>query len=54
MERSMAIKENAVELLNKQLALRAKKNQFGIIVGFIGYRTVFASRTRTANDTQAS
>jgi DNA repair photolyase len=32
MERSMAVKENAVELLNKQLALRAKKNQFGIIV----------------------
>lgn len=32
MERSMSVKENAVELLNKQLALRAKKNQFGIIV----------------------
>src|SRR5882757_10677192 len=32
MKRSMAVKENAIELLNKQLALRAKKNQFGIIV----------------------
>lgn len=32
MDRSVAIKENAVEVLNKQLALRARKNQQGIIV----------------------
>lgn len=32
MERSVAVKENAIELLDKQLSLRAKKNQYGIIV----------------------
>src|SRR6185312_12657195 len=32
MERSLAVKENAIELLDKQLSLRAKKNQHGIIV----------------------
>lgn len=32
MDRSMAVKENAVEVLDKQLALRARKNQQGIIV----------------------
>lgn len=32
MERKLAIKENAPELLEKQLALRARKGQIGIIV----------------------
>lgn len=32
MEDKLAIKTNAVELLDKQLALRARKNQYGIIV----------------------
>ncbi|MEJ0031929.1 MAG: radical SAM protein [Bacteroidota bacterium] len=32
MERSIAVKDNAIELLDKALALRAKKNQYGIIV----------------------
>lgn len=32
MEDKLAVKENAVELLDKQLALRAKKKQFGFIV----------------------
>lgn len=32
MEEKLSIKENAVELLQKQLSLRAKKNQYGIIV----------------------
>lgn len=32
MERSMAVKENTIELLDKQLSLRARKNQYGIIV----------------------
>jgi DNA repair photolyase len=32
MERSLAVKENAIGLLDKQLSLRAKKNQYGIIV----------------------
>lgn len=32
MEEKLAVKENAVELLDKQLALRAKKNQYGYIV----------------------
>lgn len=32
MERKLAVKENAVELLDKQLTLRAKKGQYGIIV----------------------
>ena len=32
MERSLAVKDNAIELLDKALALRAKKNQYGIIV----------------------
>jgi DNA repair photolyase len=32
MEEKLSIKSNAVELLDKQLALRAKKNQFGFIV----------------------
>jgi DNA repair photolyase len=32
MEEKLTVKTNAVELLDKQLALRAKKNQFGIIV----------------------
>lgn len=32
MEDKLSVKENAVELLDKQLALRAKKNQFGYIV----------------------
>jgi DNA repair photolyase len=32
MEEKLSIKENAVELLEKQLQLRAKKNQYGIIV----------------------
>lgn len=32
MENSLSIKTNAVELLKKQLTLRAKKNQYGIIV----------------------
>lgn len=32
MDRSVAVKENAVEVLDKQLALRARKQQFGIIV----------------------
>ena len=32
MEEKLSIKENAVALLEKQLALRAKKNQYGIIV----------------------
>ena len=32
MDRTMAIKENAIEVLEKQLALRARKNQHGIIV----------------------
>src|SRR3954465_11929134 len=32
MEEKLGIKSNAPELLEKQLALRAKKNQFGIIV----------------------
>lgn len=32
MEEKLSIKQNAVELLEKQLALRAKKNQYGIIV----------------------
>lgn len=32
MARSMQVKENAVELLDKQLSLRSKKNQYGIIV----------------------
>lgn len=32
MERSMQPKDNAIELLDKALALRAKKNQYGIIV----------------------
>jgi DNA repair photolyase len=32
MDRSMAVKGNAIEVLEKQLALRARKNQHGIIV----------------------
>ncbi len=32
MERSMSVKENAIEVLDKQLSLRARKNQYGIIV----------------------
>lgn len=32
MEHKMAFKENAVELLDKQLKLRAKKGQYGFIV----------------------
>ena len=32
MEDKLTVKENAVELLEKQLKLRAKKNQFGFIV----------------------
>jgi DNA repair photolyase len=32
MEEKLSVKENAVELLDKQLALRARKNQFGYIV----------------------
>jgi DNA repair photolyase len=32
MEEKLSVKTNAVELLDKQLALRAKKNQFGFIV----------------------
>lgn len=32
MEEKLAYKENAVSLLEKQLALRARKNQYGIIV----------------------
>jgi DNA repair photolyase len=32
MDRSVAVKENAIEVLDKQLALRARKQQFGIIV----------------------
>ncbi len=32
MDRSVATKENAIEVLDKQLALRARKEQFGIIV----------------------
>lgn len=32
MEEKLSIKSNAVELLDKQLAQRAKKNQYGIIV----------------------
>jgi DNA repair photolyase len=32
MERSLAVKENAIELLDKQLSLRARKDQYGIIV----------------------
>lgn len=32
MEEKLAVKTNAAELLDKQLALRAKKNQYGIIV----------------------
>ena len=32
MEDKLAVKSNAVELLEKQLALRARKNQYGIIV----------------------
>src|SRR5215212_6377570 len=31
MEDKLSVKENAVELLDKQLANRAKKNQFGFI-----------------------
>lgn len=32
MDRSMAVKENAIELLDKALSLRARKQQYGIIV----------------------
>src|SRR5258708_35396259 len=32
MEEKFSVKSNAVELLDKQLSLRAKKNQFGFIV----------------------
>src|SRR3954463_6886167 len=32
MERSLAVKDNTIDLLDKALALRAKKNQYGIIV----------------------
>src|ERR1700745_3506626 len=32
MEEKLSMKTNAVELLEKQLSLRAKKNQFGFIV----------------------
>lgn len=32
MEEKLSVKQNAVELLDKQLALRAKKKQYGIIV----------------------
>ena len=32
MEEKLSVKTNALELLDKQLALRAKKNQYGIIV----------------------
>jgi len=32
MEEKLSVKENAVELLEKQLALRARKKQYGIIV----------------------
>lgn len=32
MEDKLAVKENAAELLDRQLALRARKNQYGIIV----------------------
>ena len=32
MERSMSVKENAIEVLDKQLSLRARKGQYGIIV----------------------
>jgi DNA repair photolyase len=32
MARSMQAKDNAIDILDKQLALRAKKNQYGIIV----------------------
>ncbi|HMJ68743.1 MAG TPA: radical SAM protein [Cyclobacteriaceae bacterium] len=32
MERSMSVKENAIAILDKQLSLRARKNQYGIIV----------------------
>lgn len=32
MEEKLSVKENALELLDKQLALRAKKKQYGIIV----------------------
>jgi len=31
MEESLSVKTNAIELLDKQLALRARKNQYGII-----------------------
>jgi DNA repair photolyase len=32
MEEELSVKSNAVELLEKQLSLRAKKNQYGVIV----------------------
>jgi DNA repair photolyase len=32
MERSVAVKDNAIELLDKELSRRAKKSQYGIIV----------------------
>lgn len=32
MDRSVAVKENAIEVLDKQLSLRARKQQYGIIV----------------------
>ncbi|MBW1297402.1 SPL family radical SAM protein [Aquimarina litoralis] len=32
LETSLSVKTNAIEVLDKQLALRAKKNQYGIIV----------------------
>ncbi|MEI9922160.1 MAG: radical SAM protein, partial [Bacteroidota bacterium] len=32
MERTLAVKDNAIELLDKELGRRAKKNQYGIIV----------------------
>ena len=32
MDRTMAVKENAIEVLDKQLALRARKQQYGIVV----------------------
>jgi hypothetical protein len=43
MEEKLSIKENAVELLEKQLATKAKKDQHGFVAMFLNFNSRFTS-----------
>ncbi|RAW01203.1 radical SAM family protein [Pseudochryseolinea flava] len=50
MAETLSVKINGAEVLDRQLAFRAKKNQYGIIAFGIGYRSLHQSGREVPHD----